>query len=147
MGLIWPLSMAYLRKVLHYQSGTRWRPANPLPGPRSGGKGVTLSGEHQKVVQLYFHSVLTGVVHFVGGAVGFSRLSSILAWDPVSGVNVSIIASEQKSSINSWYFFLELWSEAELQKRADRADQSVLFFLAGANFWEKHAKNRRKQWC
>ena len=32
MGLIWPLSMAYLRKVLHYQSGTRWRPANPLPG-------------------------------------------------------------------------------------------------------------------
>ena len=27
---------------------------------------------------------------------------------------------------------------AELQKRAD---QSVLFFLAGANFWEKHAKN------
>ena len=33
---------------------------------------------------------------------------------------------------------------AELQKRADRADQSVLFFLAGANFWEKHTKNRRK---
>ena len=33
---------------------------------------------------------------------------------------------------------------AELQKRADRAEQSVLFFLAGANFWEKHAKNRRK---
>ena len=32
----------------------------------------------------------------------------------------------------------------ELQKRADRADQSVLFFLAGANFWEKHAKSRRK---
>ena len=29
----------------------------------------------------------------------------------------------------------------ELQKRADRADQSVLFFLAGANFWEKHEKN------
>ena len=26
----------------------------------------------------------------------------------------------------------------ELQKRAD---QSVLFFLAGANFWEEHAKN------
>ena len=35
--------------------------------------------------------------------------------------------------------------EAELQKRADRADQSVLFYLAAANFWEKHAKNRRKQ--
>ena len=30
--------------------------------------------------------------------------------------------------------------ETELQKRADRADQSVLIFLAGANFWEKHAK-------
>ena len=28
----------------------------------------------------------------------------------------------------------------ELQKRADRADQSVLFFLAGTNFWEKHVK-------
>ena len=27
-----------------------------------------------------------------------------------------------------------------MQKRADHADQSVLFFLAGANFWEKHAK-------
>ena len=27
------------------------------------------------------------------------------------------------------------------KKRADRADQSVLFFLAGAKFWEKHAKN------
>ena len=33
---------------------------------------------------------------------------------------------------------------SELQKRADRADQSVLFFLASANFWEKHAKNRQK---
>ena len=33
---------------------------------------------------------------------------------------------------------------AELQKRADRANQLVLFFLAGANFWEKHAKSRRK---
>ena len=37
---------------------------------------------------------------------------------------------------------------AELQKRANRANQLVLFFLAGANFWEKHAKtgeNTRKQ--
>ena len=34
--------------------------------------------------------------------------------------------------------------ETELQKRANRADQLVLFFLAGANFWGKHAKNRRK---
>jgi len=36
---------------------------------------------------------------------------------------------------------------AELQKRANCANQLVLFFLAGANFWEKHAKigeNRRK---
>ena len=40
-------------------------------------------------------------------------------------------------------FFLqqEQEQEAELQKRADRAVQSVLIFLAGANFWEKHAKN------
>ena len=105
MGLIWSLPrIRYLRKVLDYQSGTRWRPANPLPGPRSGGKGVTLSGEHQKVVQLYFHTVLTGVVHFVGGAVGFSRLSSILAWDPVSGINVSIII-KQKYSIKLLFMF------------------------------------------
>ena len=34
--------------------------------------------------------------------------------------------------------------KSELQKRANRANQLVLFFLAGANFWEKHAKNRRK---
>ena len=34
--------------------------------------------------------------------------------------------------------------KTELQKCADRADQSVLFFLASANFWEIHAKNRRK---
>ena len=32
-------------------------------------------------------------------------------------------------------------SLSELQKRADRAIQLVLFFLASANFWEKHAKN------
>ena len=31
-----------------------------------------------------------------------------------------------------------------MQKRANRANQLVLFFLAGANFWEKHAKNRQK---
>ena len=36
------------------------------------------------------------------------------------------------------------WSISELQKRANRANQLVLFFLAGANFWEKHAKNRQK---
>ena len=38
----------------------------------------------------------------------------------------------------------------ELQKRANRANQLVLFFLAGANFWEKHAKTGEKQalfWC
>ena len=31
--------------------------------------------------------------------------------------------------------------QTELQKRANRASQLVLFFLAGANFWEKRAKN------
>ena len=38
----------------------------------------------------------------------------------------------------------------ELQKRANRANQLVLFFLAGVNFWEKHAKTGEKQalfWC
>ena len=39
---------------------------------------------------------------------------------------------------------LWLGLSAELQKRANRANQLVLFFLASANFWEKHAKNRRK---
>ena len=38
----------------------------------------------------------------------------------------------------------KIYYQPELQKRADRADQSVLFFVAGANFWEKHVKNRRK---
>ena len=37
-------------------------------------------------------------------------------------------------------FLMEYPRAPELQNRADRADQSVLFFLAGANFWEKHAK-------
>ena len=32
-------------------------------------------------------------------------------------------------------------SVTELQKRADRADQSVLFFLTGANFYRFNAKN------
>ena len=31
-----------------------------------------------------------------------------------------------------------------MQKCANRDNQLVLFFLAGANFWEKHAKNRQK---
>ena len=46
---------------------------------------------------------------------------------------------------NKFIEFVRPFLVAELQKCADRADQSVLFFLAGANFWEKHAKNRRKQ--
>ena len=49
-----------------------------------------------------------------------------------------------KSSGNSGNQHQNCVTQPELQKRADRADQSVLFFLAGANFWEKHAKNRRK---
>ena len=35
----------------------------------------------------------------------------------------------------------EFWCPAELQNYANRANQLVLLFLAGANFWEKHAKN------
>ena len=45
-------------------------------------------------------------------------------------------------------FVLCVTAIAELQKCANRANQLVLFFLAGANFWEKHAKtgeNTRKQ--
>ena len=34
---------------------------------------------------------------------------------------------------------VELYTE--LQKPANRANQLVLFFQAGANFWEKHARN------
>ena len=34
--------------------------------------------------------------------------------------------------------------EPELQKRADRADQSVLSLLAGANFWGKARKKQAK---
>ena len=41
-------------------------------------------------------------------------------------------------------YFEQIVRLTELQKRANRANQLVLFFLAGANFWEKHAKNRRK---
>ena len=53
------------------------------------------------------------------------------AWQPLSTHLGSTV------SVNSTF----KWWDAELQKRADRADQLVLFFLAGANFWEKHAKN------
>ena len=48
---------------------------------------------------------------------------------------------DQGISKKNWYFLGIRGGGPELQKRADRADQSVLFFLAGANFWEKHAKN------
>ena len=48
----------------------------------------------------------------------------------------------EKDSPESNLVSLQLGKEiAELQKREDRADQSLLFFLAGANFWEKHTKN------
>ena len=50
----------------------------------------------------------------------------------------------------SWYlitnadWYLVKIVKSELQKRANRANQLVLFFLAGANFWEKHEIDRRK---
>ena len=44
----------------------------------------------------------------------------------------------------TYYVWNKIIQGSELQKRANRANQLVLFFLAGANFWEKHAKNRRK---
>ena len=73
------------------------------------------------------------------------------------GVGQSGVLELEKDELQSgteWYRgvgggFLKLEKDAEwyrvvqseLQKRADCADQSVLFFLASANFWEKHAKN------
>ena len=48
------------------------------------------------------------MVHFVGGAVGFSRLSTILAWDPVSGVNTSEDFLGKKVVA---LFILETWGE------------------------------------
>ena len=40
--------------------------------------------------------------------------------------------------------YFTFYDLAELQKRADRADQSVLFFLAGANFWGKASEKQAK---
>ena len=76
-------------QVLDYQMGTGWIQTNPLPGPRSGGKAVNLAGATSVFWALFTFNDFEGVVHLVGGAVGFSRLSTILAWDPVSGVNTS----------------------------------------------------------
>ena len=49
--------------------------------------------------------------------------------------NIKVISVVNDHNNRTWI------NQPELQKRAD---QSVLFFLAGANFWEKHAKNRQK---
>ena len=55
---------------------------------------------------------------------------------------ITINGKMEKDSPESNLVSLQLGKEiAELQKREDRADQLVLFFLAGANIWEKHAKN------
>ena len=64
--------------------------------------------------------------------------------------NVVLFSSKQQITSLLLDAFQHFGVSAELQKRADRADQSVLFFLAGANFWEKHAKTGEKQalfWC
>ena len=36
------------------------------------------------------------------------------------------------------------YSQSELQKRANRANQLVLFFLASANFWKKNTQKQAK---
>ena len=54
---------------------------------------------------------------------------------------VILFDTHQRPVFNEIVILTQKTRLAELQKRADRADQSVLFFLAGANFWEKHAKN------
>ena len=54
------------------------------------------------------------------------------------------VLSEEFASVECGYLYICIFVcilLSELQKRADHADQSVLFFLAGAHFWEKHAKN------
>ena len=85
------LDKTNILQVFNYDAGIEWRQTNPLPGPRSGGKGVALAGEIPTLAYLDLRYQLScfvaGVVHFMGGAVGFSRLSSILSWDPVSGSN------------------------------------------------------------
>ena len=60
----------------------------------------------------------------------------------VEEVQWTLIQSDDEGDDNDYD---DGWKgEPELQNRANRANQLVLFFLAGANFWEKHAKNRRK---
>ena len=45
----------------------------------------------------------------------------------------------------SFLIFFVCVFDPELQKCANRANQLVLFLLAGANFWEKQAKTGEKQ--
>ena len=41
-------------QVFNYLTGTGWRQTNPLPGPRSGGKGVVLVGEISTTYRVVF---------------------------------------------------------------------------------------------
>ena len=66
-----------------------------------------------------------------------------LSGQPSSSLSSHSVIKEQQKHENVVLIRISVPGE-ELKKRADRADQWVLFFLAGANFWEKHAKNRRK---
>ena len=52
-------------------------------------------------------------------------------------ITPNIVTMESETVLTQ--YLITNWTE--LQKRANRANQLVLFFLAGANFWEKHAKN------
>ena len=61
---------------------------------------------------------------------------------PIPYIRSKHVETKVKAFVSHNNIFLIL--KPELQKRANRANQLVLFFLAGANFWEKHAKNRRK---
>ena len=55
----------------------------------------------------------------------------------VMEITPNIVTMESETVLTQ--YLITNWTE--LQKRANRANQLVLFFLAGANFWEKHAKN------
>ena len=58
---------------------------------------------------------------------------------PIPYIRSKHVETKVKAFVSHNNIFLIL--KPELQKRANRANQLVLFFLAGANFWEKHAKN------
>ena len=68
--------------------------------------------------------------------------SPIASQKKVDAVRKRIMAMEKEDwNFEKMLIYQNKQGKNRVAKRADRADQSVLFFLAGANFWEKHAKS------